>query len=453
MAAAFAAAAPSAAAPARVVVSGHTQVGDASDDSDAEAEALLRRTDRHLSEGERREMRRIFDSAFRRWFAAALVGNVVVCLLALVRHGVPWGLQCPVKVARWLGALAGSAVSALALFFVGIFVLFPGSEGSGDSSSGDDLSTDLRKDAWLFAWSGVLCQTAVLYVIIHRRHIELVEPGPVHQIWGFHGNFASQILLQYSQLFTPNWQTVPAEVVTYAGRGELEATCTAVNRSYRRVGVAPLFCTVLVLLVVCLSLVLWRRVGAAGRRDFNFVDAAVPLILYVPYLVGHLVFCRVADRHLAEINAQDSMVRRNLGWVLWRTAATNSYSLWLVYRNPGAFALVREGCSTWWRSFAVASPAFRRRVRLFLLVNKRLRRDERRAERRRRRRGEQAAEAAAGSGGGDASSSLVAAAPRAGTPTLSLPSELALLCLSYIVEGDTRTIVDGRPKGFRAVML
>ena len=398
---------------------------ESSSDEESEAGALLRHTSHALSEAERKELRRVFDSSFRCWCLGTIVFSFPVVLVSFCVNGIPWGLTCPKKAGSWLGCLLGMIVNSAALFFLGIFLLFPEeamSSSSGSGSEGCSLVQCFGKDVWLFLWAGLLCQSTLLYVAIHRKHIDVIEPGPPHQVWGMHGAFTAQLLLQYSNLFKPQYSSIPPEIVTYVGKPHIEEVSTAMNKAYKRVGVAPVCVCILVLALVFITVLLWRVVNTAERRDFNIIDATVPLMLYAPFMISHLVFCRIADKKLKEINKSDVLVKKNVGWVMWRTFSTHSYSLWLVYRNPRAYRLRKCNGEQWWSMFSACTPSFRSLARTYLLINSRMYEE---------------------------------ATTRVNTvvSARSLPSDLALQVLAFLIEGDTKKIVNAKRKGFRAVMV
>eukprot|EP01063_Lacrimia_lanifica_P019732 TRINITY_DN27175_c0_g1_i1.p1 TRINITY_DN27175_c0_g1~~TRINITY_DN27175_c0_g1_i1.p1 ORF type:complete len:403 (+),score=122.46 TRINITY_DN27175_c0_g1_i1:62-1210(+) len=358
-----------------------------------ETDRLIRHTARLLSEDERLELSRVGDRQYFKYFVGGLFTGPAANVVALCKYGNPWGQPDIAGAASSLGALGGTAVHAAGLYITGIFT-FPDVEGTGK----------VLEIAALFFWAALACQCSVLYIVVHRRHIEIIDPGPAHQIFGIHGFFAAQLLLKKGVLFDPHTLFTrphpPKLAIRYVTKDEIRVACERVSKVYYTLGVAPCVIAVLVLVVVASTLILWKHVSLTERADFDIADLVAPCVLMGSFFVVHALFCRKADRCLAEMNDSAAMVRKNIAWVMRRTPVTHSYSLWLVWRNPEAYALTRSKGHQWWRRFPVALPSFRRTVRLFLMLEQRL-------------------------GRGDAA---------------WLPGDLVLYTLSFLAEGDQHKI-------------
>eukprot|EP01064_Diplonema_japonicum_P036467 TRINITY_DN818_c0_g1_i1.p1 TRINITY_DN818_c0_g1~~TRINITY_DN818_c0_g1_i1.p1 ORF type:complete len:382 (+),score=29.78 TRINITY_DN818_c0_g1_i1:61-1206(+) len=377
-----------------------------SDDEYSEEQALIDITERGLSNEEQIEMREVIDKSFRRWGLGGVVGGVFTVIWAGLRNGLPWGLRCPTKAAEWLGSLAGCTFNALLMYVVGMELVFPSKKNATSTYS-------VLRDVWLFLWSTILCQSFIAYVVIHRKHIELVEPGPTNQIYGVHGHFAAQLLLKYGKLFDSSSSKVPRQVERALGTDRIDDVIDSINKVYRRLGVAPIGMSVFIVLLVFITLFLWKHASHSERRAFDEVDALVPLLLLGSFFTTHYFFCRKTDRILAAYNSDPAFISKNLAWVLWRTPVTHSYSLWLVRRNPEAQALIRSGADCWWEHFPATTPVFKCTSMCFLMLNMRL-------------------------------------------PVESgswLPNDLRILVLTFLAEGNVQKIVDAKRRRIRAVMF
>eukprot|EP01063_Lacrimia_lanifica_P002929 TRINITY_DN11590_c0_g1_i1.p1 TRINITY_DN11590_c0_g1~~TRINITY_DN11590_c0_g1_i1.p1 ORF type:complete len:419 (+),score=140.39 TRINITY_DN11590_c0_g1_i1:61-1257(+) len=344
------------------------EMDDREDDNLNETDRLVRYTNRGLCEAERDELRRVSDQAYRRWCVVGYVGGLFAVGYSFKKHGFPWGHVDILSLSANIGVVVGTIFHALTLHLAGL-AYFPTHDKSG--------LAEAAHIAWLFCWASVVCQMTVLYIAVVRRHIDVLDPGPPNQIFSLHGFFAAQLLLKEGKLFdTRNLVTgerrVPSHVLRYVGVQNLKATTERLNVLYYTLGVAPCVIGLLVLVGVTVTLILWKHVSRRSRHEFDLADISAPAVLILSFFVVHLIFCRKADKALAEVNASPEMVRKNIAWVLHRTPLTHSYCLWLVWRNPEAYALTHASGVRWWERYAAALPSFQLTTRLLFLAQMRM---------------------------------------------------------------------------------
>eukprot|EP00755_Sulcionema_specki_P039235 Sspe_Gene.24205::Locus_9543_Transcript_1_1_Confidence_1.000_Length_1438::g.24205::m.24205 len=316
------------------------------------------------TEEEREELRRVVDSCFLKWFLPALFIGVPVPCVGLCKLGRTKKGSSPGHVSSWMGILVGNIIHCGIMYTIGLRYFFPRQHHA-------HWSYTMCRDIWLFWWAIALCSSIIGYIVYHRMYVHIVDPGPPHQLYGLRGHFAAQFLLHFGKLFDPTDATLPIRSSVISSEEITEAT-DHINKLYGRAGLGPVVAAVAVVASVFTTVLLWRHASAQERRDFDEVDACVPVVLILSFFITHGVFCRLVDKKLGEINRTDEFQRRNVAWVLWRTPITHSYSLWLVRRNPQGAVLALRANERWWELFQYTCPHFRTVARTMLLVTHRM---------------------------------------------------------------------------------